>query len=120
MTPHEIIQKTTHEAGLNPLHVSHRLNQHLNAPGTKTKQISDTLMFVRPLGGHAAQVHFVTQDSQLAAIHSISALLDELKQEGIHTIYTNNESRRIMHALGTIGIKFEHSNIPNHKLMAHV
>jgi len=120
MTPHEIIQKTTNEAGLNPHHIAHRLSQHLDAPGTKTKQMGDTLMFVRPLGGHAAQVHFVTQDSPLVTLHSISALLDELKQEGVHTIYTNNESRRIMHALDSLGIRFRHSDMPNHKLMAYV
>jgi hypothetical protein len=120
MNANEIIQKTIHEAGLNPLHVKNKLNDHLNSSDADMKQIGNTLMFIKPISKSAAQVHFVTQDSTLNIIHALNEFFKQLHSKNISTIYMKTESRRIINALNTIGIGLQHSNLPKYNLMAHV
>ena len=120
MTPIEILSKVGEQKGVHPFDAAKRIHDHISSPGADYDQINDTLMFAKPIGQGAYYVHFVSQDTPLNLIHSLTSFIHQLKAKGVKTIYMNTKSKRIIHALVSIGIHIMRSDLPKYSSMAHV
>ena len=87
MNPSEILERVGAQRGVHPLHVAKKIHDHIGSPGGDFDQHNDTLMFFKPIAHGTAHVHFVTQDSPLNLINSLTFFTHELRKKGVNTIY---------------------------------
>ena len=119
MHAHEIIRHTAHQAGIDPNMAIHHAEKALNE-GMEHDKHGETIMFYKMLGNGSAHVHFVTADTPLNLVSSLQFFKHALIHHGVHTIYTNSESKRIATALGSIGVHFTNSNNHQYSKVAHI
>ena len=119
MHAHEIIRHTAKQAGINPEKAIHHAEKALNE-GMEHDKHGETIMFYKMLGNGSAHVHFVTADTPLNLVSSLQFFKHALIHHGVHTIYTNSESKRIATALGSIGVHFTNSNNHQYSKVAHI
>jgi hypothetical protein len=120
MNASEILDRVGAQRGIHPMEIAKKIHDHIGEPGGDFDKHNDTLLFHKPLSHDAAFVHFVTQDSPLNLIGSLTFFIHELRKKGIKTIYLKTESRSIINALKSVGVQLMHSDIPKYNLMAHV
>ena len=116
MKSHEIVTHVAGKLGVHPAHLHQTIDKHMN-DGMKDVQHGDTIMFYKLLNHNSCFVHFVTADSPLNLVSSLTYFDHMLKENGIHNIYLNTKSKTLRTALSSAGIHLTPSDNPSYKLM---
>lgn len=119
MKPHEIITQYAKKIGLPPS-VANKMADDVISQGMKDIQHDHTLMFYKLLDNQSCFIHFITADSPLKFVSSVSYFINMLKQYDIHTVYLNTRDKEDVTSLSNAGIDLEKSDNPTYPLMGRL
>jgi hypothetical protein len=119
MKPHEIITHYASKVGIPPS-IANNMADTAISKGMKDIQHDNTLMFYKLIDNQSCFIHFVTADSPLKFVSSISYFLNMLKENNINTIYLNTRDKEDVTALSSAGVNLEKSDNPTYPLMGRL
>lgn len=99
MTPEQIIAYETGRKGMNSGLILAKLHRHIKDTDANLLQHHDTLMYLKRIDDHNADVHFITMDAPLVLAKSIKYFLGLARNHGIKVLHTSSKNPKIMQAL---------------------
>ena len=101
MTPEQIIAYETGRKGMNSGLILAKLHRHIKDNDANLLQHHDTLMYLKRIDDHNADVHFITIDAPLVLSSAIKYFLDLARKHGIKVLHTSSKNPKVMQALKT-------------------
>jgi hypothetical protein len=116
MKPHEIVTHFAQKLGVDPK-LAHQLADQKISEGMRDAHHNNTLMFYKLVDDHSCFVHFVSADTPLGLISSMSYFMNMLKSHGVDKIYMNTKDKGDVVALASIGVHLGQSDNPQYPYM---
>jgi hypothetical protein len=101
-----------------PLNVGLAAMQKQMQEGLKLIPYKNSVMGLKMLEPHIAQVHFFTTDTERQLDMDIKFFVSKLKQAGVDTIYDSEFDPLMARALQDVGVQVQQSDMPKFKLKA--
>jgi len=99
MTPEQIITYETGRKGMNSAIILSKLRKDIHEHQSNLLQHHDTLMYLKRIDDHNADVFFITMDAPLVLAKSIAYFLNIAKKHGIKVLHTTSRNPKVMQAL---------------------
>jgi len=99
MTPEQIIAYETGRKGMNSNVILAKLRKQVHEHDANLLQKHDTLMYLKRIDDHNADVHFITIDAPLVLSSAIKYFLDLARKHGIKVLHTSSKNPKVMQAL---------------------
>lgn len=120
MKASEIIQKDSQKLGVDPSQVLQKIQQEVESKNSVLVQKNDSLFLLTKIEPHVVGVAMFTADGTMTLPRSISDAVSEMKQEGITTIYGDNENTELVNGLKQAGVQIEKSDLPDYAWKATI
>jgi len=120
MKASEIIQIDSKRLGVNPDEVLQKIQQEVESKNSVLVQKNDSLFLLTKIQPNVVGVALFTADGTMTLPRSIKEGIDEMKQEGISTIYGDNENTDLLDGLKQAGVQIEKSDLPDYAWKATI
>lgn len=120
MKASEIIQIDSKRLGVNPDEVLQKIQQEVESKNSVLIQKNDSLFLLTKIQPNVVGVAMFTADGTMTLPRSISDAIAEMKQEGISTIYGDNENTDLLNGLKQAGVQIEKSDLPDYAWKATI
>lgn len=120
MKASEIIQANSQRLGIDPNEVLQTVQQEVESQNSILMQKNDSLFVLTKIQPNVAGVAMFTADGTMTLPRSISEAVAEMKQEGISTIYGDNENADLLNGLKQNGIQIKESDLPDYAWKATI
>jgi len=120
MKPSEIIQIDAKRLRVNPNTILQGIQQEVESKNSVLVQKNDSLFLLTKIRPNVVGVALFTADENMTMSRSIQEAITDMKQQGITTIYGDNENSFLLDGLKQNGVQIEKSDLPDYAWKATI
>jgi hypothetical protein len=120
MKPSEIIQVDAQRLRVDPNQILQTIQQEVESKNSVLLQKNDSLFLLTKIRPNVVGVSLFTADANMTMSSSIQQAITDMKQQGITTIYGDNENSFLLDGLKQAGVQIEESDLPEYDWKATI
>ena len=120
MKASEIIQVDAKRLRVDPNQILQGIQQEIESKNSVLLQKNDSLFLLTKIRPNVVGVSMFTADANITMFRSIQEAIIEMKQQGISTIYGDNENSFLLDGLKQAGVQIEKSDLPDYAWKATI